>query len=60
MENTIPKESLLFIVVVLSGYGVKVIDTNIVNGIIALVVAAGLLILRAYLKKQGWEISGKR
>jgi len=59
MENLVPKESLLFITIALVGYGVKVIETNFIYGLIALVLGAGCLIGRAILKKQGFDISGR-
>ena len=59
MDNVLPKESLLFIVMALVGYGMKVIDTNTLIGIGCMIVGAGLIVLRAYLKKKGWEIAGK-
>ena len=60
MENQIPRESLLFIVIALVGYGVKVIETQVIIGIVCLVLGAGLLVLRAYLKKLGWDIAGRK
>ncbi len=59
MNNILGKETLLFIVITLSGYGVGVIDTDPLRGVGALLLSAILLIVRAYLKKKGYEISGK-
>lgn len=53
------KELLLGISIFLAGYGVKIIDSNTLLGIGLLLVAAGLFILRAYLKKKGWELAGR-
>lgn len=60
MENLVPKESLLFITIALVGYGVKIIETNFIYGLIAFILGAGCLIGRAYLKKQGFDIAGKK
>ena len=53
------KESLLFLVVILGAYGADTIKTNFLYGMIALLGAAGAIILRSYLKKKGWEL-GRR
>ena len=60
MDNIIGKETLLFIIIALSGYGVNHLNDNPLYGFGALGLSAVLLIVRAYLKKQGWDLAGKK
>ena len=45
-------DTLLFIATALIAFGVKVIETQFLYGIISLIVAAGIWVARAYLKKK--------
>ena len=55
-KSLLPKEALLYVAMVVIGFGASNLGTNIVNASIALVAGIGIIILRAYLKKQGWDI----
>lgn len=61
MDNQIPKESLLFVAVLLGGYAASALNAgNVLYGIGAAILTAGVIVLRAYLKKLGWDIAGKK
>ena len=55
-KTLLPKEALLYVAMVVIGFGASNLGTNIVNASVALLVGVGIILLRAYLKKQGWEI----
>ena len=60
MKDLLPKESLLYISVALTGYGINALGTEFWQGLLALVLGAGCLVGRAYLKKQGFDLAGKK
>jgi len=53
MISEITKTSLLVIATIFTGVGSATLSTNIVNGSILLLIAAGVLILRGWLKQKG-------
>jgi len=57
LTSAIPKETLLFIIITITGYGASVLGIDLGKGLICLGIGAILIIVRAYLKKQGYPVS---
>lgn len=51
-DSLLLKDTLLFIAMAFIAFGVKTIETLFWQGAISLVIAAGIVIARAYLKKK--------
>ena len=60
MDNILSKGLLLTAAVALVGYGVSDIQTNFWYGVSAIVLGVVIFIIREWLKKQGYEIAGKK
>lgn len=56
MTSELTKTSLLIIATIFTGFGASILKTDIVNGIILLLIAVGVLVLRGYLKQKGIDI----
>lgn len=54
------KEILLGVSILLATKGVAVLETDLWAGVGVLGLATGIFILRAYLKKIGWELGNRR
>ena len=57
MNNLLPKETLLFIIITITGYGASVLTTDLGKGLLCLGIGAILIVARAYLKKQGFPVA---
>ncbi|MBU0847059.1 hypothetical protein KKH23_07685 [Patescibacteria group bacterium] len=55
MNDLFWTDGVLYVAFVLAGYGATAVADNFVNGLVALVLSAGLVVLRAFLKKKGYE-----
>ena len=56
MYGEFTKTSLLIIATIFTGIGAAILQTDITRGSIMLVIAVGVLVLRGYLKKKGYDI----
>jgi len=54
--NELTKTSLLIIASIFTAAGAAVLTTDIVKGCILLLIASGVLVLRGWLKKKGYDI----
>ena len=57
MDNIIGKGLLMTVATALVGAGVVLITTQFWFGLLALVIGAGVYVLREYLKKKGYPVS---
>jgi len=57
MDNILSKGLLMTVATALVGTGVVLIATHFLYGLLALVVGAGVYILREFLKKKGYPVS---
>ena len=56
MNNEITKTSLLIVSTIFTGVGAATLQTDIIKGSVMLLIAVGVLVLRGYLKKKGYNI----
>lgn len=56
MTSELTKTSLLIVSSVFTAAGAAILTVDIVKGSILLLIAVGVLVLRGYLKKKGYEI----
>jgi len=52
MDNLIFRDTLLYVAVALIGYGAAILQTDFSKGLIALLVGAGIFVVRVVLKKK--------
>lgn len=60
MYGELTKTSLLIIATIFTGIGAAILQTDMIKGTIMLLAAVGILALRGYLKKKGYDIEKKK